>query len=306
MVASMTDVTSDTAPFSAVAAEAILVAACELTGLESSGARLLRLGENALFHLPAQAVVVRIARTMDYWRDAVKEVSVSRWLASSQFPAARVHQVAQPIEVSGHPVTFWQFINGRNGGRADIARLGALLHRLHEMPRPTEFDLPNEDILGRVRKRIDAAPVSSPDKDFLLRRFHELASEVPRLLYPLAPAPTHGDAHVQNLMFYDSQSVLIDFERFAWGHPEWDISMTATEYQTAGWWTDAEYQSFVEAYGYDVTSWTEGFPVLRAVHEIKMTTWLMQNVNESAEIAREYETRMQTIRYGARLPWRAF
>jgi thiamine kinase-like enzyme len=107
-------------------------------------------------------------------------------------------------------------------------------------------------------------------------------------------------------MFYDSQSVLIDFERFAWGHPEWDISMTATEYQTAGWWTDAEYQSFVEAYGYDVTSWTEGFPVLRAVHEIKMTTWLMQNVNESAEIAREYETRMQTIRYGARLPWRAF
>ena len=139
MVATMTDVTSDTAPFSAVAAEAILVAACELTGLESSGARLLRLGENALFHLPAQAVVVRIARTMDYWRDAVKEVSVSRWLASSQFPAARVHQVAQPIEVSGHPVTFWCFINGRNGGRADIARLGALLHRLHEMPRPTRI-----------------------------------------------------------------------------------------------------------------------------------------------------------------------
>ena len=306
MVATMTDVTSDTAPFSAAAAEAILVAACELTGLESSDARLLRLGENALFHLPAQAVVVRIARTMDYWRDTVKEVSVSRWLASSQFPAARVYQVAQPIEVSGHPVTFWRFINGRNGGRTDIARLGALLHRLHEMPRPTEFDLPNEDILGRVRRRIDAAPVSSADKDFLLRRLQELASEVPHLHYPLAPAPTHGDAHVQNLMFYGSQSVLIDFERFAWGHPEWDISMTATEYQTAGWWTDAEYQSFVEAYGYDVTSWTEGFPVLRAVHEIKMTTWLMQNVNESSEIAREYETRMQTIQCGARLPWRAF
>ena len=36
--------------------------------------------------------------------------------------------------------------------------------------------------------------------------------------------------------------------------------------------------------------------MLRAVHEIKMTTWLMQNVNESPDIAREYETRMQTIR----------
>ena len=174
MVASMTDVTSDTAPFSAVAAEAILVAACELRGLESSDARLLRLGENALFHLPAQTVVVPIARTMDYWRDAVKEVSVSRWLASSEFPAARVHQVAQPIEVSGHPVTFWRFINGRNGGRTDIARLGALLHRLHEMPRPTEFDLPDEDILGRVRKRIDPLRFPRPTRTFCFAAFTSL------------------------------------------------------------------------------------------------------------------------------------
>ena len=306
MVAGMTDVTSDTVPFSAAAAEAVLAAVCELTGLESSGARLLRLGENALFHLPAQAVVVRIARTMDYWHDAVKEVSVARWLASSQFPSARVYQVAQPLEVSGHPVTFWQFINGRNGGRADIACLGALLRRLHKMPGPAEFELPNEDILGRVRKRIDTATVSPSDKDFLLCRFHELAAEVSHLRYPLPPAPTHGDAHVQNLMFYDGQAVLIDFERFAWGQPEWDLSLTATEYQTAGWWTNAEYHSFVEAYGYDVTSWTEGFPVLRAVHEIKMTTWLMQNVNESPEIAREYETRMQTVRRGVALPWQPF
>jgi hypothetical protein len=107
-------------------------------------------------------------------------------------------------------------------------------------------------------------------------------------------------------MVRDGHPVLIDFERFAWGHPEWDISMTATEYRTAGWWTDAEYDRFVEAYGYDVTSWAEGFPVLRSVHEIKMTTWLMQNVNESSEIAREYETRMQTIRGQGAPRWHPF
>lgn len=306
MVAGMTDVTSDTAPFSAAVAEAVLDAACELTGLEGSGARLLRIGENALFHLPAPAVVIRIARTMEYWQDVVKEVSVARWLASSRFPSARAYQIAQPIEVSGHPVSFWQYIKGRNGGRGDIACLGALLRRLHELPRPAEFDLPKEDILGRVRKRIDTATVPAADKAFLLRRFHELATEVSRLRYPLSPAPTHGDAHVQNLMSHDDQLVLIDFERFAWGQPEWDISMTATEYQTAGWWTDAEYQRFTEAYGYDVTSWTEGFPVLRAVHEIKMTTWLMQNVKQSPEIAQEYHTRMQTIRGEISPPWQPF
>lgn len=302
----MTDANSDTAPFSATVAEDVLAAACAQAELDGGGARLLRLGENALFHLPAEAVVVRIARTMDYWRDAIKEVSVSRWLADAQFPATRVHQVAQPIEVSRHPVTFWRFIDGRKGSPADVADLGALLRRLHAMPKPAEFDLPHEDILGRVCGRIEKAPVAPADKDFLLRRFHELDAAVAGLRYPLTLAPTHGDAHVQNLMIRDGQPVLIDFERFAWGHPEWDISMTATEYLTAGWWTDAEYDSFVEAYGYDVTSWSEGFPVLRAVHEIKMTTWLMQNVNESPEIAREYETRMQTIRGQGAPRWRPF
>ena len=302
----MTDATSDTASFGAAVAEEALVTACAMAGLDGSGARPLRLGENALFHLPAEAVVVRIARSMDYWRDAAKEVSVSRWLASVRFPAARVHQVDQPVQVSGHPVTFWQFINGRNGSPADITRLGELLRELHRQPRPTDFDLPDEDILGRIRRRIEKAPVSHADKDFLLHRFHELTAAVSNLRYPLALAPTHGDAHVRNLMFRDGQPVLIDFERFAWGHPEWDISMTATEYLTAGWWTDAEYESFAEAYGYDVTSWAEGFPVLRAVHEIKMTTWLMQNVNESPDIAREYETRMQTIRGEGTSRWRPF
>ena len=109
MVAGVTDANDSTASFSAAAAEGVLVDACGVAGLDSGGARLLRLGENALFHLPAEAVVVRIARTMDYWRDVVKELTVSRWLADACFPGARVHQVAgQPIEVSGHPVTFWQ------------------------------------------------------------------------------------------------------------------------------------------------------------------------------------------------------
>jgi aminoglycoside phosphotransferase (APT) family kinase protein len=302
----MPDATDEAPSFSAAVARKVLVMACEVTDLDDNGARPLRLGENALFHLPAEDVVVRIARTMDYWRDASKEVAVSRWLANSEFPAARTYQVAQPIEVAGHPVTFWHFIDGRSGSLIDIARLGTLLRRLHKMPRPTEFELPDEDILGRVRKRIASAPVDPEDKEFLIGRFHELTTEVSSLRYPLATAPTHGDAHVQNLMISEDQPILIDFERFAWGHPEWDLSMTATEYKTAGWWTDAEYESFVDAYGYDVTTWTEGFPVLRAVHEIKMTTWLMQNVNESPEIAHEYKARMQTIRGEDTPPWQPF
>ncbi|GGM84581.1 hypothetical protein GCM10012275_64110 [Longimycelium tulufanense] len=301
----MRDVTNSK-QFSAQSSLNVLRAACDLVGLSDKHAELMRLGENALYNLPDFHVVVRIARTMDYWADAENEVAVARWLASHGFPAADVADFPQPIEVDGHPVTFWRFIPGREGDREDIATLGTVLRRLHSTPLPTDFRLPAEDILGRVAPRIKTAPVSTADRDFLLVRLAELSSALTHLSYPLHPAPTHGDAHTGNLMICEGQPILIDFERVAWGQPEWDLAVSATEYQTAGWLTEEEYRDFVDAYGYDVTTWTEGFDTLRAVHELKMTTWLMQNVNESPDIAEEYQVRMRTIRGDRSSGWRPF
>lgn len=281
-------------------------AACAAVGLASQDAQQLRFGENALFHLPDSGVVVRIARTMDYWPDAVKEVNVARWLAKHQFPAAQVADVDQPVKTAGHPVTFWRYIPGRPGDRREIPTLGTVLRRLHDTPPPTTFRLPVEDILERVEPRILASPIPNDDKQFLSDRLSFLGEKVPELEFPLKPAPTHGDAHCANLMVDDGNYVLIDFERFAWGQPEWDLAMTATEYVTAGWWTDEEYAKFADSYGYDVTTWTEGFDTLRAVHELKMTTWLMQNVAESPEIAEEYRARMRTLRGEPSPGWRPF
>lgn len=281
-------------------------AACASAGLDSADARLMRLGENALFHLPAAGVVVRIARTMDYWDDAVKEVNVAHWLADNRFPAAETYDVAQPVEAAGQPVTFWRFIDGRPGDERDIGTLGTVLRRLHATQPPTTFILPPEDILERVEPRILSAPIPRDDKDFLSQRLRDLGHKVSTLDYPLSPAPTHGDAHSENLMIRDGEPIFIDFERFAWGQPEWDLAMTATEYLTAKWWTDEQYAQFCDAYGYDVTTWKDGFPVLQAVHELKMTTWLMQNVAESQEIADEYQVRMRTLRGEPSPGWRPF
>ena len=301
-----TDDTRTATTFSSSSTRSILLAACAHVGLSSDGAELLRLGENALYRLASAPVVVRIARTMDYWDDAAKEVAVSHWLKEHDFPAARACDVSQPVAVDGHPVTFWRYIEGRTGTRADVATLGRLLRRLHATPAPSTFQLPAEDVLGRVRPRIEVAPVPASDKRFLLERWRELSQAVLELDFPMAPAPTHGDPHIKNIMVSNGSTVLIDFERFAWGQPEWDLSLTATEYRTAGWWTDAEYATFASAYGYDITTWS-GFDVLRAVHEIKMTTWLMQNIHESPEIEDEYRVRMRTIRTGqADRPWRPF
>jgi Ser/Thr protein kinase RdoA (MazF antagonist) len=274
--------------------------------LDTDNARLMRLGENALFHLPADDVVVRIARTMSYWDDAVKEVDVAHWLGEQHFPAAEAYDVAQPVSAENRPVTFWRFIHGRSGDQRDIATLGTVLRRLHATSPPTAFALPQEAILDRVQPRVSSALIPDDDKRFLTDLLTDLRTKVSALDYPLKPAPTHGDAHSENLMIRDGEPVLIDFERFAWGQPEWDLAMTATEYLTAKWWTDDEYAKFCDAYGYDITDWKDGFGVLQAVHELKMTTWLMQNVAESQEIAEEYQVRMRTLRGEPSPGWRPF
>jgi aminoglycoside phosphotransferase (APT) family kinase protein len=243
---------------------------------------------------------------MRYWQDANKEINVSRWLASHDVPAALVYDVPQPVAQNDRPVTFWHFIEGRPGDQRDIATLGTVLHSLHRTPPPTTFTLPHEQILDRVGPRIASAQIPDEDKQFLTDLLNTLTKSVTELRYPLQPAPTHGDAHSENLMIRDGEPVLIDFERFAWGQPEWDLAMTATEYLTAKWWTDAEYAKFCAAYGYDITTWTEGFPVLQAVHQLKMTTWLMQNVTESQEIADEYQARMRTLRGEPSPGWQPF
>lgn len=283
--------------FGADSARSVLVQACRVAGIRDDGAELMRLGENALFRVPDRGgVVVRIARRMDYLPDVLNEVNVSRWLNAVGFPAASTFDVEQPLVVDNHPVTFWSFIDGRPGSNEDIAALGSVLRRLHALSPPQDFELPNEHILGRVRARIESAPISDVDARFLTSRLAELGDAVAKLDYPLRPGPTHGDAHSENLMIQAGRPILIDFERFAWGQPEWDLAMTATEHESAGWWSRSEYETFVQAYGFDVRDWSEGYSTLRAVHEIKMTTWLMQNVKESAEIANEYHARMLTLR----------
>lgn len=290
--------THTAAAFTAESTRAALDVACREAGMDSRGAILMRLGENALYKLANRPTVVRIARTMDYWPTVTKEVAVARWLAEQDFPAGRLAAPSeQPREASGHPVTFWEFIPGEVAMPDDIAKLGAILRKLHHLPPPTSFSLPAVDILSRIRPRVSSAPVPTEDKDFLLYRCEELREEIAALEFPLAKCATHGDAHIKNLMIQDGHEIVIDFENFSWGHPEWDLSMTATEFVTAKWWTDQQYAEFTSAYGYDIREW-DGFPTLRATHEIKMTTWIMQNVDHSEKIRAEYETRMQTIRSG--------
>jgi len=270
------------------------------------GAELMRLGENALFRLPQDRIVVRIARGPEVLPDARKEVAVASWLRDVGLPAAEPTTHSQPIMIRGRPVTFWKLVED-SGARATVADLAKILRALHRLPVPNSLPLPAFDILDRVATRIArASELPASEREFLTTRLAELQHEYEGLRFTLPRAAVHGDAHQSNLIVRsDGEILLIDFERFAVGHPETDLAVTATEY-LVGWHTDAAYSQFCEVYGFDVMSWS-GFPVIRAINELKMTTWLMQNVRESERIANEVRTRLASLHDpGAPRHWHPF
>ncbi|HEV2344720.1 MAG TPA: aminoglycoside phosphotransferase family protein [Actinocrinis sp.] len=291
----MTDADKAIKPFTLEASRAALAEACNAIGVRAEGAELIRLGENAIYRVPEGNLVVRIARGIDVLPDARKEVAVSRWLHSTHLPVAQTTKHQQPIVADGRPVTFWRFIES-TGEEATVAELGAVLRQLHSLAPPAGLDLPPLDMFGRVDVRIDrASDIPEADRSFLRERVKALRKAYADLRFPLKRCAVHGDAHTANLMpTPDGDSVLIDFERFAFGQPEIDLAVTAVEHRI-GWYTDSEYSSFVQAYGFDVTDW-DGFSIVQAISELKMTTWIMQNASHSPEITAEVRVRLEALR----------
>ncbi|WP_367124467.1 phosphotransferase [Streptomyces phytohabitans] len=213
------------------------------------------------------------------------------------FPAARVLDgLEQPVVVDGCPVTFWHLIE-EGERKATYGELGAILRDLHALTVPDGMELPPYTVFGRTDLRIEKATgIPEEDREFLRERARELRERLSGLRFASPKGPVHGDAHVQNLMVdRDDRVILIDFEGFGFDHPEWDLMVTATEHHSLGWQTREQYGAFVDAYGRDLRDW-DGFRTLRGIQEFQMTTWLMQNVGESDDVAKEYARRIASLR----------
>ncbi|HKS48769.1 MAG TPA: aminoglycoside phosphotransferase family protein [Amycolatopsis sp.] len=298
--------TEGPATFTPERTQAVLEAACQAQGLDASDAALLRFGENAIYRLRQEPVVVRVGRSVEA---ASKEVHVARWLDLHGFPAARLALDQDPVVVGGIPVTFWEYIP-ENPTPITPAEFGKLLHDLHALPAPTDFRLPDFQPMPKTKDRLENIPtgyLSESDLAFFQSRYDEISAEFEKLDFVLPPGPIHCDAHPGNLLRGpDGTLNLIDFEDFAYGPREWDAAVLSVRHQAFGWASEAEYRAYVDAYGFDPISWP-GFPVIRAARELNMTTWLAQMVGDSPEIEAEVRKRVADLRdeQGPR-NWRAF
>jgi Ser/Thr protein kinase RdoA (MazF antagonist) len=284
--------------FSSSAVFPVLREACALAGLDGDGAELVRLGENAIFGLKSAPVIVRIARSVRQEPRMERELCVARWLAAAGVPGIRVlDDLDQPVVVDGYPVSFWRRVTGGEPKPtyADLAQLLAGFHGLGDCPCP----LPTFEPFPMSRSRLaETTGVDPDDREFPLSRCAELAKEFPKLEFALPAGPIHGDAYIGNLLTDGGRVVLSDFEAAAVGPREWDLLPTSIAAERYGLAED-KYRAFADAYGFDVRAWA-GYPVLREIRQINMTTWIMQNTEQSPDIAAEFAL-PRGIPAGARL-----
>lgn len=284
----------------------VLVKACARAGLDATSARLVRMGENALYHLADAHVMARVGRSL---RASHKEVAIARWLSHHEFPAASIiPEVDQPVVIDTTPVTFWQFID-ESAEAVTSVDLGSVLRRLHGLEAPLNVDLPPFEPMPKVDNRLAAygSHLRADHLNFLHTRKDELESAFRHLRFELGYGPIHGDAHAANLMRDLSGVVrLIDFEDFCHGPREWDVCVEAVRFHALGWVSDASYRAYVHSYGFDPLTWP-GFDVVCAIRELNMTTWLLQMIGQSSDIDQEISTRIDDLRSGARpRHWKTF
>lgn len=275
--------------------------ACRVAGLDSVGARMLRLGDHAVFRLADEPVIVRIGRSARYLEAARRELAVSAWLNSSGVPTARPASIdkEQPLIVDDRVVTFW-WAAGDGNARGTTFELAALLRALHSLTSPAEIELPAFAPFVRPRRQVlDAENLEDADRSYLINRIDDLEDAYLQLRFALPVGPIHGDASVGNLLREGTGTpILIDLDGFSIGPREWDLIATATYYDRYGWHTVEDYDAFVGSYWFDIMTW-EGYPVLCDVYETTMVAWMAQNVGNDDATADEFTKRMRAMRTGA-------
>ncbi|GAA1982899.1 phosphotransferase enzyme family protein [Kitasatospora viridis] len=307
---------ADPAPlFDEARARDLLARACAGLGLpEPAGARLIALGENAVFDLGDPAVVAKVGRHPELAERAGRELAVARWLDGAGIPVPRpadglVEQPGgRPPTADGHPVTFWHRL-APQVRPATPADLGPLLRALHLLPGAPALDppLPPRRLLAPVPRWLHSATglLDPADTGFLLRLCEQREAELAELVPVLPTGLIHGDALPRNVHLGPHGPVLVDLETVADDLREHDLVVVALGYLRYGM-AEADYLAFARGYGWDVRDWA-GFRVLCGAREIASAAWVAQHAANGGAAPAEFRRRVASLRDGDRsVRWHSF
>ncbi|MGW4346073.1 phosphotransferase enzyme family protein [Streptomyces sp. NPDC004690] len=273
-------------------ARGVLAAANVVAGA-ADGARLLALGENAVF--AAGDLVVKVGRDAELLDRARRELRIARWLAEAGVPAVRAAE-DEALLVEGHPVTVWHRLPDpvRPAEPRDLAEL---LRVVHALPAPG-FALPPRELLGGVERwlRLAGDAIDPADAAYLRERRDGFAAAAAALVPHLPPGPIHGDALPRNVHIGPDGPVLVDLETFSADLREHDLVVMALSRDRYGLPAEA-YDAFTAAYGWDVREWA-GCSVLRGARETASCAWVAQHAPANPKALTEFERRVASLREG--------
>ena len=296
------------AGFTAERARAVLAAATPHGADDAARARLLALGENAVFALGDRGPrgPGRPQTSPNSGSGPARELrrGASGWPAEG-VPAVRPdaplrRRVSEPLAYDGHPGHLLAAApaGGRPAapGRRDLA---ALLQAGARPAPPPRLTLPPRELLGGVDRwlRLAGDAIDPADAAYLRERRDGFATAAAALTPHLPPGPIHGDALPRNVHIGPDGPVLVDLETFSADLREHDLVVMALSHDRYGLVPTASYDAFTEAYGWDVREW-EGCGVLRGARETASCAWVAQHAPVNPKALAEFSRRVGSLREG--------
>ena len=269
------------------------------TGMREAECRLVSFRQNAVFHLVNNQAALRIYNPCEDPGRASLMVHCAEWLASEGFPAVQLSPILtpQPLEVAGHQLSCWQWIDGRGDGSAQPFAFGRLLRRLHELPGTPACDVPSFDPLGKIERRLNrlrqTALLGLDHLKVLGAAFAEardLRSSLDQL--GLGNGILHGDAIASNVMVTDDGLTLMDMDSVCFGPREWDLVPMGIVCLRFGNGGQIAWHEFLSGYGFAA----DELPDLTGssiIEQLSMTVYLCLNAGRSPAIDTEIERRLQ-------------
>ncbi len=192
--------------------------ALQALGRPGTELRLVRLGENALFHAPALEALLRVARPQKSPESIAHSIELARRLRAEGVPAPEpltFETLEQPFVSSSGTVTVWRYYREDPSRRFSFREFGGLLREFHRRATNLQECLPAWHPLERTRRRLDEARQQRVPQRWLSilgRRVTEVEEGLEHLSSVLGRGPVHGDAHRGNLLLTRDGPVLLDLD----------------------------------------------------------------------------------------------
>jgi hypothetical protein len=275
------------------------------TGLDPTGAKLIRHYSNAIYLLPAHDAVARVG----YGRDAAERVAwsqaITRWLVQEhRFPATQPLGDTTPVTVDSLVVSFWAYYPQPEDAppltAGDLAVLLRLLHQAETPPVTLPAWVPLTSLHATVSDRLLSVALTDEERSWIMARIAEVRDKIAGLDWPLGTGLTHGDAWAGNLLHSPGASpagvVLGDWDWVSIGPRE--IDLIPTWHAVARYGKPASRVSeFISQYGYDLGQW-EGYPVLMAMRDLVQLTGPIRRAPDSDVHRRLLRQRLDSLRCG--------